>query len=203
MKKEYNINQTTLKILALYRNNYKTSMHLREIARETNVDVKAIQLQLQKLEKTNIATSIMKGKNKEYSLNLNNYATKYYMALAETFTTINYLSKNYEIKKLITETEKQLRNSTMLFGSYARQETTEESDIDLLIIADKKPDINAIKEAGKLIDREINIKTTTEEQFSKGLMNNDPLIREVIANHIILKGIDNICDIMWQYYARY
>jgi len=202
MMKEYNINQTTLKILALYRNNYKASMHLREIARETNVDVKAIQLQLKKLEKTNITTSTMKGKNKEYSLNLNNYTAKYYITLAETFTTINYLSKNYEIKKLITETENQLGNSTILFGSYAKEETTEESDIDLLIISDKKPDTNAIKEAGKLINREINVKITTEEKFSKGLMNSDPLIREVIANHIILKGIDNICNIMWQYYAR-
>jgi predicted nucleotidyltransferase len=203
MTKEYNINQTTLKILALYRNNYKASMHLREIARETNVDVKAIQLQLQKLEKTNITTSTMKGKNKEYSLNLNNYTTKYYMTLAETFTTINYLSKNYEIKKLITETENQLGNSTILFGSYAREETTEESDIDLLIITDTKPDTNAIKEAGKLINREINVKFTTEEQFQNGLMNNDPLIREVIANHIILKGIDNICNIMWRHHARH
>lgn len=201
MTKEYNINQTTLKILALYRNSYEASMHLREIARETNVDVKAIQLQLQKLEKTNITTSTMKGKNKEYSLNLNNYTTKYYMTLAETFTTINYLSKNYEIKKLVTETGNQLGNSTILFGSYAREETTEESDINLLIIADKKPDTNALKEAGKLINREINVKITTEEQFLKGLMNSDPLIREVIANHIILKGIDNICNIMWQYYA--
>ena len=203
MMKEYNINQTTLKILALYRNNYKASMHLREIARETNVDVKAIQLQLKKLEKTNITTSTMKGKNKEYSLNLNNYTAKYYITLAETFTTINYLSKNYEIKKLITETENQLGNSTILFGSYAREETTEESDIDLLIITDTKPDTNAIKEAGKLINREINVKFTTEEQFQNGLMNNDPLIREVIANHIILKGIDNICNIMWRHHARH
>jgi len=202
MMKEYNINQTTLKILSLYRNNYKTSLHLREIARQTNVDVKAIQLQLKKLENTNIIIGTTKGRNKEYTLNLNNYTTKYYIILAETFTTINYLTKNYEIKKLITETENQLGNSTILFGSYAKEETTEESDIDLLIITDKKPDTNAIKEAGKLINREINVKTTTEEQFSKGLMNSDPLIKEVIANHIILKGIDNTCNIMWQYYAK-
>jgi len=149
------------------------------------------------------ATSIMKGKNKEYSLNFNNYTTKYYMTLAETFTTINYLERNYEIKKLVTETINYLGTSTILFGSYAREETTEESDIDLIIITDKKIETNAIKETGKIINREINIKTITEEQLNNGIANNDPLIKEAIANHIILKGIDNICNIIWQHHARY
>ena len=202
MMKEYNINQTTLKILSLYRKNYKASLHLRKIARETNTDVKAIQLQLKKLEKINIILGTTKGRNKEYSLNLNNYTTKYYIILAETYTTINYLSKNFEVKKLASEIEDHMENSTILFGSFAKEETTAESDIDLLIITHKKPDTNAIREAGKLINREINVKFTTEEQFQKGLINNDPLIREITANHIILKGIDNICNIMWQYYAR-
>jgi hypothetical protein len=44
MMKGYNINQTTLKILGLYRSDYRRSLHLRQIARETNVDVKAVQL---------------------------------------------------------------------------------------------------------------------------------------------------------------
>jgi predicted nucleotidyltransferase len=202
MMKEYNINQTTLKILSLYRNNYKVSLHLREIARETNVDVKAIQLQLKKLEKINIILGTTKGRNKEYNLNLNNYTTKYYMILAETFASINYLSKNFEIKKLASEIEGHMGNTVILFGSYAKEETTRESDIDILVITDKKPDINAVREAGRLIDREISVKSTTEEQFLKGLMNGDPLIREIAANHIILKGIDNTCNIMWQYYGR-
>ncbi|MHB8545492.1 MAG: hypothetical protein ACYDAJ_01835 [Nitrosotalea sp.] len=51
MLEEYNINQTTLKILGLYLDDYKKSLHLREISRETKIDVKAIQLQLKKLEK--------------------------------------------------------------------------------------------------------------------------------------------------------
>jgi predicted nucleotidyltransferase len=198
---KYNINQTTLKILSLYRNNYNTSLHLREIARQTNVDVKATQLQLKKLENTNTIQATTKGRNKEYTLNLNNYTTKYHMTLAETYTTINYLNQNYEIKKLITETENQLGNTAILFGSFAKQETTPESDIDILIITNTKPDTNAIEEAGKLINRDINIKQTTEEQFQRGLQNNDPLISEIIANHILLKGIDTICSIMWRHHA--
>ena len=65
-------------ILGLFRNNYKTSLYLREMAREIQVDAKAVSLQLNRLEKANILTSIQKGKNKEYSLKLGNYLIRYY-----------------------------------------------------------------------------------------------------------------------------
>ena len=98
MLEEYNITQTTLKILGLYANNYKKSLHLRQIARETKVDVKAIHLQLRKLEKINVLSSATRGKNKEYMLNLDNIITKYYLGMAETFASIIYLKKNFLIK---------------------------------------------------------------------------------------------------------
>jgi hypothetical protein len=120
MMKKYNINQTTLKLLGLYRSNYTTSFHVREAARKTRIDVKAIQLQLKMLEKINVASSTQKGRNKEYSLNLNNYLTKYYMILAETFASITYLSKNFEVKKLISEIGNKIGDSVLLFGSFAK-----------------------------------------------------------------------------------
>jgi predicted nucleotidyltransferase len=202
MMRKYNINQTTLKMLGLYRSNYNVSFHVRAVARETNIDVKAIQLQLRMLEKINVVSSAQKGRNKEYSLNLNNYLTKYYMILAETFASITYLSKNFEVKKLFSEIGDKIGDSVMLFGSFAKGEMTQKSDIDLLVIGDKKPDLDAVREAGRLIGREIGVKSTTEEKFLEGLMNGDPLIREVVANHVTLKGIDAICAVMWCYYAR-
>ena len=202
MMKKYNINQTTLKILSLYRSNYNSSFHVRAVARETNIDVKAIQLQLRMLEKITVVSSAQKGRNKEYSLNLNNYLTKYYMILAETFASITYLSKNFEVKKLVSQIGDKIGDCIMLFGSFAKDEMTQESDIDLLVISDKKPNLDAVREAGRLIGREIGVKSTTEEKFLEGLMNGDPLIREVVANHVVLKGIDTICNVMWRYYAK-
>jgi predicted nucleotidyltransferase len=199
---KYNINQTTLKIIGLYRNDYSVSLHVRSVARKTNVDVKAIQLQLRTLEKTNILSSQTNGKNKEYRLNLNNYLTKYYMVLSETYATITYLTENFEIKKLNTEIQNNIDGSILLFGSFANNEMTKESDIDLLIISNKKTNEEPIKEAGRIIDREINIKFATEKMFLEGLASKDPLINEVVANHIILKGIDPICNILWRYYER-
>ncbi len=199
---KYHINQTTLKILSLFRSNYKTSLYLREIAREIQVDVKAVSLQLNRLEKTNILTSIQKGKNKEYSLNLGNYLTLYYIVLAEDFATIEYLDRNFEVKKLVSETADKLGKIAMLFGSFAKGNMTQESDIDILIIDDKKPDLSVFKEVGSLLSREISIKCMSEEQFSNGLANKDPLTLEVAVNHIILKGLDNLCNMLWKYYAK-
>jgi predicted nucleotidyltransferase len=196
------LNQTTLKIISLYRNNYVKPLHLRAIARTINIDVKAVQLQLQTLEKNNILQSTQKGKNKEYTLNLNNHLTKYYLTLAETYHTITYLNENFEIKKIMTEIGNQLGDNVFLFGSFAKHEATPDSDIDLMSVSNTKPDLAAIRQMGSLIGREINVKTVTTENFQQGLTTHDPLIEEVVANHVILKGIDTICEMLWQYYAN-
>ena len=202
MLEKYNINQTTLKILGLYASDYKMSLHLREIARETKVDVKAVQLQLKKLEKINILSGTLKGRNKEYCLNLGNSITKYYMILAEAFASIIYLGKYFEIKKLVAEMGNRIGDVLILFGSFAKGEMTEESDVDLFVIAEKNIDMNAVREAGSLIDREISVKSANKKQFLKGLMDGDPLIMEVVSSHVLLKGLDDFCSIMWRYYTK-
>ncbi len=202
MMKEYNINQTTLKILGLYSNNYSKSLHLREIAREIRIDVKAVQLQLKKLEKINILSSVLKGRNKEYRLNLDNLITKYYMSMAETFASISYLGQNFLIKKVADEIGNQIEGTIMLFGSFAKSQATKESDIDIFVIGEKKPNSNAMLEAGELVGRVISVKSSSKERFMRGLEDKDPLISEVVSSHVILKGVDGLCDIIWRYHAR-
>ncbi|MGQ0376560.1 MAG: nucleotidyltransferase domain-containing protein [Nitrososphaerota archaeon] len=200
MLDKYNITQTTLKIVALYTNNYTKSLHLRKISRDTMVDVKATQIQLKKLEKINVFSSTIKGKNKEYVLNLNNVITKYYLIMAEVFTSVIYLQKNFLIKKVITEIENKIDDPLILFGSFVKGGHTKESDIDLFVIGDKKIDNKIIQEISGLVGRDINIKSTNDSKFLSGMKNKDPLINEVVSDHIILKGADKFCDIMWRYY---
>jgi predicted nucleotidyltransferase len=202
MSYNYHINQTTLKILGLFRNDYKTSFYLREIARNVHIDAKAVGLQLNRLEKVNILKSLQKGKNKEHTLKLNNFLTLYYLVLAETFTTLEYLNRNFEIKKLVGETNEKMGKTAILFGSFAKENMTKESDIDILIIDNEKSDLTILKEVGNLLSREVNVKLMSEEQFTNGLVVKDPLVQEIAANHIILKGIDNYCNMLWRYYAK-
>lgn len=201
MLAKYNITQTTLKILSLYTNDYKKSLHLREISRETKADVKTTQLQLKKLEKINIFTSSIKGRNKEYVLNLSNVLTKYYLIMAEIFASIIYIEKNFLIKKVISEIENRIDDPLILFGSFVKGGYTKESDIDLFVISDKKIKRSIVFETANFINREINIHSTNGEKFLTGLKKRDPLINEVVSNHIVLKGADKFCDIMWSYHA--
>ena len=205
MMEEYNINQTTLKILGLYRSDYRRSLHLRHIARETKVDVKAIQLQLQRLERMNILASVRKGRNKEYSVNLRNSMTKYYLILAETFASITYLAKNFLVKKMVSEIGDRVEGTTVLFGSFAKGEQAKQSDVDLFVMSEKKLGAvskNIIREVGDRVGREISVKVGNRRRFLKGMEEGDPLVREVVSNHVVLRGMDDFCDIMWRYYAR-
>ncbi len=202
MLEEYNITQTTLKILGLYANNYKKSLHLRKISREIKADVKTTQLQLKKLEKINILSSTTKGRNKEYTLNLRNIITKYYVNMAEIFTSVIYIKKNFIIKKIISEIDNKIDGTIVLFGSFVKGGHTKESDIDLFVITEKKIDRSLVLRTANLIGHEINLKSTNGQLFLNGMKTGDPLISEVISNHIILKGADSFCDMLWKYYEN-
>lgn len=202
MMEKYNINQTTLKILSLYINDYEKVLHLREIARETGIDVKAIQLQLKRLEGINILASTLRGRNKEYRLNLDNSTTIYYLLLAEAFNSIRIVEGDFLIKKIVGEMKDRIEGAIILFGSFAKGTATEESDIDLFVLAEKGLDKTVFAEVGSLIGREISVKSAGREEFLKGLEEKDPLIMEVVLNHAVLKGIDDFCNLMWRYYAK-
>jgi DNA-binding MarR family transcriptional regulator len=138
------LNQTTLKILALYRSNYQHSFHIRDICQKIEVDIKAVSTQLRRLEEANILKSASKGNLKEYRLNLQNQLTKYYLILAETYTTLSFIDRKFEIKRLLEElTDSEQTTETfdsllpgvvILFGSFASEREDDRSDIDLLTV---------------------------------------------------------------------
>ncbi len=202
MKEIYNINQTTLKIIAQYADNYQKSIHLRELARAVRIDVKAVGIQLKRLEASNLLLSKLNGKNLEYTINLNNLTMKYYMIMAEVLRAITFIENKFIIKKIVSGFGEQLDGAVILFGSFAKGKETKDSDIDMLFLAEKEADKNLLMRIDAEIGREINIKSMRIKAFTEGLNNGDALIMEIVKNHIILKGTDSICDILWNYYAR-
>lgn len=202
MMERYIINQTTLELLALFRSDYRKSYYLREAAREIDVDMKAVQHQLKRLEAMNIVSSAERGKIKEYRLNLTNSVTRFFMTMAETFYTITFLAENFLVKKLFGQIEGRAEGSLVLFGSLAKGQATRDSDVDLFIISDRKTDTDPFKEAEDLRGRRISTRVASAKQFLKGLQEDDPLMKEVVSNHVILKGVDEFCEIMWRRYAR-
>lgn len=200
------VDKTTnyLRILSLYRTDYTASLHVREIAKRLGTSHVTILPHLKQLAKNKILQHQSVGRNKQYLLNKTNILTKYYLTTAEQVATINYMEKNFIMKKL-AENLNNIDTSTplILFGSYADNSATEESDIDLFSIGTlTKDQLNHIKAFEATFGKKINVKNATAENFNKALRTGDILIKEIVRNHIILRNADPFVTMLWRYHAE-
>jgi hypothetical protein len=201
---EEKITNQSFTILSLYRTNYATALHVRAMAKKLGVSHVTLLPHLRQLEKTKILLSRKVGKNKEYLLNPNNSLTKRYLEIAEQLATIDYLNKNFLIKKISDQLSSlNLTGPLVLFGSYAKDYSTEASDIDMFYLGRLEQDHQSkIKKCGKTYGKEINIKTSNIGNFHNGLRTGDTLIREIVENHIILQNPGPFVNMVWRYYTE-
>ena len=196
------ITDNKLKIISLYRFNYLSQYHVREIAKLTKTSHVTLLPHLKAIEKDKILIFKRIGKNKVYSLNLNNIIAKYYITLSETVESIRFLEQIFLIKKIFAEIFKLNPFETIIiFGSYAKKTFKEDSDIDIFYLGDiTQNKINQIKKIGEIYGKTINIKKSTISNFENRLRKKDPLIIEIIKNHIILQNPEPFIDLFWEYY---
>ena len=192
------------KTLSLFRTDYATSLHVRAMANLLNVSHMTLLPHLNQLEELKILQSTKAGRNKHYRLNQENILTKYYLTTTEELVTIEYLEKNPFIKKLAEHLNSvDTSNPLILFGSYADNSATDESDIDLFSIGTLTRDqTNDIKKFESTFGKKINIKTATTENFNTALRTGDILIKEIVRNHIILRNADPFVTMIWRYYVE-
>lgn len=189
------MNKSPKDLLKLYCSNFRTRYYLREIAKLTNLSLRTAQRLLFELEKKKIMKSKREGKNKYYALNLQNIKTKFYLLEAEINKTLELLDKYPIFQSFLKEN---FSAPLIVFGSFAEFKATKESDLDLLIIANEKIIIPK-----HLLPYEIHEIKLNEKTFQKALKKNEPLIKEILKNHIILTGHSYFVDFLWDYYGKY
>ena len=191
-----------LRILSLYRQNYTARFHVREIAALTKKSHVTLLPHLKSLEKDKVLLSKMVGKNRIYSLNLQNIAAKQHLLLAEVVESAAYLDEVFVIKKITAEIFKlNFGGAVILFGSYAKRTYKEDSDIDLFYIGKISDlDIQKIKNIGRIYGKMINIKTSIVENVDSGLRKKDALITEILKSHILLQNGELFINALWRYY---
>lgn len=193
---------TKLEIISLFRSDYLAQFHVREMAKLIKKSHVTLLPHLKALEEDKILISKTIGKNKQYSLNFENIITKNYLTLSETITTTAFLEEIFLTKKITKEIfNLNLSGTIILFGSYAKRTFKDDSDIDLFYleqIADKE--INNIKSIGKTYGKVINVKKSTLKNFESALRKKDPLIIEIIKNHIILQNPEQFINALWRFY---
>ena len=197
-----NINNIKLEIIGLFRNNYLNQFHIREMAKLIGKSHVSLLPHLKKFEKDKILLFKQVGKSKVYSINFNNNQVREFLSLGEKKKTLEFLNKEFFIKKVYDEfINNNLNGCLILFGSYASGNTTNESDIDLLYIGKmKESEKKKIKEFGKTYRKEIHLVVMPLKQFNEQLSKHGLLIKEIIKNHIILYNHDIFINLVWNYY---
>jgi len=157
---------------------------------------------LKALEKDKILIPKTIGKNKQHSLNFENIITKNYLNLSETVETTAFLEDVFLIKKITKEIfNLNLTGTIIVFGSYTKKTFHEDSDIDLFYLGQlTDKEIQNIKNIGKTYGKTIHIKKSTLKNFELGLRKKDPLVIEIVKNHIILQNPEQFVNALWRYY---
>ncbi len=186
------ISEIALEIIGLLLNEGK-ECYLREIAKKTNNSTSSISRQLKLLKNNNILTERKAGKELMYYLNTKNQSTLKLGEFVETQKSEKFFSRNPEIRIIIKDFLKQIKNEDIvnitIFGSVAKEKYTKESDIDFLIITNKKRDFG--KETRRIYaeyGRNISVVNLTRKELKD--RNSEALVKEIIQNHLVLFGYE-------------
>ncbi len=191
-----------LRIISLYKSNYLAKYYVREMAKLTKKSHVTLLPHLKSLAQDKILIQKSVGKNKVCSLNLDNTIVKNYLLLSETIRVITRLEEIFLLKKITAEIFKlNLEGIIVLFGSYAKKTFKEDSDIDIFYIGKlEEKEIQEIKKIGKTYGKTINVKKSALNNFESGIRKKEPLIKEIIENHVILQNPEKFIDALWRYY---
>lgn len=176
-------------IMGLFTKNYDRRIYGRGVAKKLNMNQKTVSNILKRLEKENILKFSTEGKNKYYFLNKNNENIKEIIKIVEINRKIDFLNKYDKLKELFYKLESKSKGILIIFGSYANFSANESSDLDVLVIEK----IYEIEDLEKLYNVKINMIEIDKKKFDK----NDVLIKEIIKNHIILKGNEEFIELIW------
>jgi predicted nucleotidyltransferase len=178
-----------LKILKEFTGDYSTKNYGRKLASELKMNQKTVSNVLNSLEKQHILKFTQEGKNKYYYINKSNPFAKEIIKLIEINKKIIFLKEYNKLNNLFLEIEKRSRGLVIIFGSYANLSSSKNSDIDIFAMGK----VDDTKDLEELYNIKINVINSSKDKFKL----NDIFVKEIINNHIILKGVEEYIDLTW------
>jgi len=170
----------TQKILNLFFLNEKERFYVNELAKEIKEDPKNVYRKLIDFNKEGILLDEFQGKERYFFLN------KKFPLLREYK---NIILKSLGFEKILKEELKKIKgiNSVYVFGSYAQNKLSLESDIDILVIGDfdSLKFQKIILDIQKLTGREINSIELTKKEFEKKTRERDPFLKDIFSKKYI------------------
>ena len=166
------------KILEFFLFNPKTEVHLKELAKKLKMSPSTVKHYCDSFLKENLINEIKKGNLRIFYLNLSVYTKELKKALALLY-----------FKEKGMEEICRADVTFVIYGSYASGEFDEKSDLDILVIADKK-DVNTdfVLKFEKKINKQIQITAIPYYRWEKMKKNKENFANEVLSNHILIRG---------------
>lgn len=135
------------------------------------------------MEKENLVDKKEVGKNKIYLIK-DSLEAKIFFRIAENYNLIKLIKKP-EMRKIVNEILKNKKiKLAILFGSYAKNIAHKDSDIDIYL---ETNDLELKKEV-ESINSKISVKIGKFDERNL-------LIKKIVDNHIILKGVERYAEI--------
>ena len=152
---------------------------------------KSIANSLNKLEDLGILNSSTKGNIKFFLLNKKNKVTFDAIMAVEVQKKIEFIEKHHKIKHIFERDNRVVG----IFGSYVRGNYDKHSDLDVFIVGKKKG--TDYRKKGSLYDLDISIKYFEEVKFEELYKGNNPLVQEIVKNHVIINGFEKYLELIW------
>jgi len=168
----------TQAVLGYFFVNPQAEMYLNEIARKFKVDRGNLVRKLAEWEREGV---LLKNKKGNLSLYTVNHQYPFFPELKKIF------KKSFGLENELKEKLKSIKGlkTAIIFGSYAKDKLSAESDIDLLLVGSHNfltVEREIVKLQGRF-DREINIVDMTEDEF--GRKKNEDFLKNVLRGKII------------------
>ena len=161
----------------------KGDLHPRALAEKLQTNHMTVSRKLHNLVKENIVDYRAEGKNKVFFLKKSIEGRNAAMT-AEIYKQSRIISRYPVLRGVFTSVAKLPGvHLALLFGSYAKGLATKESDIDIFI---ETLDGN-IKKQLEQRHASLSVKIGTFDQSG-------PLIREIIKDHVIIRGVEEYFD---------
>ena len=185
---EYFITSKTKRnLLKLFLTNPDKSFYTREIAKITGEPLSAVRRELGYLEKAGLLKSHEEGNLKYYEVVKEfPFYPELKKIIYSTIALGDYLRDKFKDSEAI--------ELAFIYGSVARNEETEKSDIDLFILGEiEESEVHElISNIEKEIGREINYTLMTKKEFTGRKGRGEPFLKRIMAEEkLVLKGNPN------------
>jgi len=157
---------------------YHEPLTLRELSKLANCSLSKTSRKIEELNKEGLVSVSVKGRAYLLRANLQHPLLKYILLREEAEYTALTLKKYPELVELLEELLKKCDGEiVLLFGSYARHEATDTSDVDVAVINGKGGEFNL-----------------SYEEFRKLMKNKNNTMMSIIKHHVIVKGFEKFID---------